>query len=279
MEAHDDDPRVRLHVACLFEHRLELPVPAVFQVEPRPDGTHTIVEESWDTAGAPTRVYLDLYGNRCRRLVMPAGPSSIRYDATVETPGGLDAADESAPQLPVDALPAETLVYLMPSRLCPSDELAPTAWRLFGALEPGFGRVQRICDWVHGSVSFQPASSTAQTTATAVLLQRSGVCRDFAQLAVSFCRALNIPARYVFGYLPDIDVDHPPGEPMDFCAWFEAYLEDRWWAFDPRNNVPRIGRVVIGRGRDALDTAMVTTYGAPILQRMTVWADEIGGEN
>jgi transglutaminase-like putative cysteine protease len=166
------------------------------------------------------------------------------------------------------------MVFLLPSRFCLSDALQAQAWELFGATEPGWGRVVAVCDWVHENVQFQMGSSNPLTSALDVWQSRYGVCRDFAHLGLTLCRSLNIPARYVFGYLPDIDVPEPY-EPMDFCAWFEAYLGDRWWTFDPRNNVPRAGRVVIGRGRDALDVAMVTTYGAPALQTMTVWADKM----
>lgn len=265
---------LRLRVGCLFQHRLDCPVPMVLEVEPRADGPHRVLRESWDTSGAVTRAFRDVYGNTCRRVVMPAGESTIHYEAQVEVPDGLDPADEAAPQLPVQELPGDTLLYTLPSRLCPSDELSTTAWRMFGGLEPTYARVQRICDWVHESIDFRPDLSTPQTTATAVLLQRGGVCRDYAQLAVSFCRALNIPARYTFGYLPDIGVE-PPDHPMDFCAWFEVYLGDRWWTFDPRNNQRRRGRVVIGRGRDAVDVAMITSYGTAPLTGMTVWADPV----
>ena len=147
------------------------------------------------------------------------------------------------------------------------------AWQLFGGIDSGWGRVQAICDWVHGNIRFQYGTSNSLTTAADVCSAGVGVCRDFAHLAVTFCRALNIPARYVFGYLPDIGVP-PPDAPMDFCAWMEVYLGGRWWTFDPRNNQPRIGRVLVGRGRDALDVAMLTTYGSPRLKKMTVWADE-----
>jgi transglutaminase-like putative cysteine protease len=148
------------------------------------------------------------------------------------------------------------------------------AWQLFGTMEPGWARVQAICDWVHSNIRFQYGSSNSLTTAADVCAQGIGVCRDFAHLAVTFCRALHIPARYVFGYLPDIGVP-PPDDPMDFCAWIEVYLAGRWWTFDPRNNEPRVGRVLIGRGRDALDVAMVTTFGSPRLAQMTVWADAV----
>jgi transglutaminase-like putative cysteine protease len=148
------------------------------------------------------------------------------------------------------------------------------AWELFGAVEPGWPRVQAVCDWVHDHIRFDGAASSPLTTAYDVWQSRAGVCRDFTQLGITLCRALNVPARYVAGYLPDIGVI-PPDSPMDFCSWFEAWLDGRWWTFDPRNNVPRIGRVVIARGRDALDAAMVTTWGSAQLQVMTVWADEV----
>jgi transglutaminase-like putative cysteine protease len=268
---------LRLKVGCHFVHRLETPIPAVLQVEPRRDGAFTVLRESLDVPGVPTLEYLDIYGNTCRRLVMPAGESAIRYDAVVEVPDEVDPSDEAAVEPRVDDLPDETLLFTLPSRLCPSDELGTTAWRMFGGIEPGWHRVQGICDWVHDNIEFRLQSSTPQTTATAVFLQRAGVCRDFAQLAISFCRALNIPARYVFGYLPDIGVPLNP-DPMDFCAWFEAYLGDRWWTFDPRNNQRRRGRVVIGIGRDAVDVAMLTSYGTAPLVTMTVWADQVAAE-
>jgi len=146
------------------------------------------------------------------------------------------------------------------------------AWELFGQTEPGGARVQAVCDWVHDNIKFQYGSSNPLTTAIDVLEQRKGVCRDLTHLAVTFCRALNIPTRYVFGYLPDLYVE-PADSPMDFAAWMEVYLGDRWWTFDPRNNARRVGRVLIGRGRDALDVAMVTTFGAAAFKSMVVWAD------
>ena len=207
------------------------------------------------TAGTTTRpaagtTYVDLYGNLCRRLTIPDGRSSLSYDALVEVDGSPDPVRAGAREVAADELPADALVFTLPSRYCPSDELADTAWALFGSVDPGWSRVQAICDWVHDAIEFDYGSSTPLTTAVDVYEARAGVCRDFAHLAVTFCRAFSIPARYVFGYLPDIGVP-PPDDPMDFCAWMEVLLDDRWWTFDPRNNVPRVGRVLIGRGRDA----------------------------
>jgi transglutaminase-like putative cysteine protease len=223
----------------------------------------------------PWTSYQDPYGNVCDRLTLPPGRTVLRYDANVRVPGEKDDADTTARQIPVGSLPDEAMVFLLPSRFCLSDVLQEQAWDLFGATAPGWARVVAVCDWVHENLRFQPGSSNPLTSVLDVWQSRTGVCRDFAHLGLTLCRSLNIPARYVFGYLPDVDVP-VPYEPMDFCAWFEAYLEHRWWTFDPRNNVPRAGRVVIGRGRDALDVAMVTTYGAPVLQAMRVWADHIG---
>jgi len=245
------------------------------QVQPYPHGAHQVLQEEWQsTPDIPMHAYLDLYDNHCLRFVLPVGESILRYDTLVDVSGESDEIDPDAIQMPVEALPDDVLHYTLPSRFCLSDVLSDTAWQLFGQTEPGWARVQAICDWVHTNIRFQYGTSTSITTAADVFEQRVGVCRDFTHLAVTFCRALNIPTRYVFGYLPDIDVP-PPDSPMDFCAWMEVYLSGRWWTFDPRNNTRRIGRLLIGKGRDALDVAMITTYGKPNLQQMTVWADEV----
>jgi transglutaminase-like putative cysteine protease len=267
---------MRLRVGCEFDYESAGPTPTVWQVRPRADRSQSLAFESWGTSPElPWTSYSDAYGNVCDRLTLPLGRTVLRYDARVEVPGLLDETNSEARQVPVELLPDEAMVFLLPSRFCLSDVLREPAWELFGATEPGWPRVAAVCDWAHENVQFQLGSSNPLTSALDIWQSRTGVCRDFAHLGLTLCRSLNIPARYVFGYLPDVGVP-APGGPMDFCAWFEAYLEDRWWTFDPRNNVPRAGRVVIGRGRDALDVAMVTTYGAPVLQMMTVWADQTG---
>ncbi len=266
---------MRIRVGCEFRYEATWPTPTVIQVQPRPDGQHKIVEERWQTTpDIQSHMYHDSFGNPCRRLVMPQGKQVWQYDAIAEVPGELEPYVPDAVQVPVEELPDETLVFTLPSRFCLSDVLSDQAWSLFGSTEPGWARVQAICDWVHNNIRFQYGTSNPTTTAADVCAQGVGVCRDFAHLAVSFCRAMNIPARYAFGYLPDVGVT-PPDAPMDFCAWFEAYLGGTWYTFDARNNQRRIGRVLIGRGRDALDVAMVTSYGSPRLQSMTVWADEV----
>jgi transglutaminase-like putative cysteine protease len=213
----------------------------------------------------------------CRRVTLPAGTFRVAYDAMVSTSDDLDPFAPEAPEVPIAELPDDALLYTMPSRYCLSDELFYAAQDLFGSLPRGWSRVQAVCDWVHEHIEFGYGSSIASTTAKDVYESRKGVCRDFAHLAITFCRALNIPARYAFGYLPDIDVP-PPYAEMDFCAWTEVFLAGRWWMFDPRNNVRRRGRVTIARGRDALDVAMVTTFGAVDLNNMTVRADRVGDD-
>ncbi len=269
---------MHVRVGCEFRYEVTWPIPTVMQVQPRQDKqdtTHRVLHETWQTTpDIQLHVYRDIYDNVCQRFVMPPGEQVIRYDALVEVSGQREDSDNAAVQHPVEELPDEVLLYTLPSRFCLSDMLSSVAWELFGEIEPGYGRVQAICDWVHNNIQFQYGTSTPLTTSADVYERRIGVCRDFAHLAVTFCRSLNIPARYVFGYLPDIDV--PPNDAvMDFAAWMEVYLGGRWWTFDPRNNERRIGRVLIGCGRDALDVAMVTTYGGPLLQNMTVWADEV----
>lgn len=268
-------PSVGIRVGCEFRFDASLAVPAVVLVRARSDGGVTVERETWDVR--PTASFsdlVDMYGNHARRVVIGAGKASLRYDAEVTTSSALDEVGPIAVQHQVEDLPGEILIYMLASRYCLSDMLSDAALNLFGATPLGWERVQAVCSWVHENVRFDYAASNPDATSVDVYEARVGVCRDFAHLAISFCRALNIPARYVFGYLPDIDVA-PPVQAMDFCAWMEVYLGGRWWTFDPRNNARRIGRVVIARGRDAMDVAMVTSYGKLVLERMTVWADEL----
>jgi transglutaminase-like putative cysteine protease len=265
----------RVSIGCDFVYEAAIPTPAIFQVQPAESAVFTVVSEEWSSAPQMTlRSYSDLYGNPCTRAVLPAGRSSFRYAAQVDVPDAVEDTDENAREVTAEQLPDDTLIYTLPSRYCLPDVLGDEAWSLFGSRPPGYSRVQAICDHVHSHLTFQYGSSTAQSTAADVNSTRLGVCRDFTHLAISFCRALNIPARYVFGYLPDMDVPVDPA-PMDFAAWMEVWLHDRWWTFDPRNNTRRKGRVVIGRGRDASDVAMATTFGGPRLESMTVSADEV----
>jgi transglutaminase-like putative cysteine protease len=263
-----------MRIGCEFAYRAEIATPTVFQVQPDGGGGVRVLHEAWSIQpDAPRRHYRDLYGNRCLRVVLPPGRSSLSYDALAEVPDAVEEADEDAPERPSEQLPDEVLHYTLPSRYCLPDVLADEAWSRFGSTPPGYRRVQAICAHVHTHLHFRYGSSTALSTAADVNASGLGVCRDFTHLAISLCRALNIPARYVFGYLPDMDVPADPA-PMDFAAWMEVWLGDRWWTFDPRNNVRRKGRVVIGRGRDAADVAMATTFGGPVLESMVVHALE-----
>jgi transglutaminase-like putative cysteine protease len=265
-----------VRIGCEFVHSSAYDVPAVFQVEPAPGQDVTVHDETWTSVpDQATHTYHDLYDNLCRRLTIPAGQSTLTYSALVTVPDATEAVDETAEELAPQDLPDDVLIFTLPSRYCLPDVLGAEAWNRFGQLPKGYTRVQAICDYVNGHLTFQYGSSTARSTAADVHAAGYGVCRDFTHLAVSLCRALNIPARYVFGYLPEVDAEVKPA-PMDFAAWMEVYLGGRWFTFDPRNNEHRKGRVLIGRGRDAGDVAMATTYGAPWLQRMTVVAEEAG---
>ena len=266
---------MRVRVGCEFQFETTAPVPTVMLVRVRPDAEHrTLYESRWTEPTVEIGEYDDVFGNPCWRLVLPPGQATVRYDAVVGVSGEPDPVVLDATLVPVEQLPNDALHFTLPSRYVPSDLLLDDAWRLFGDTPPTWARVQAICDWIHANVEYRTGASRPSMTALDVYQERIGVCRDFALIGVAFCRALNIPARYTFGYLPDIAVE-PPDVPMDFHAWFEAYVGGRWYAFDARHNVPRIGRVLIGRGRDAVDVAMCTTYGAATLASMIVWADEI----
>jgi transglutaminase-like putative cysteine protease len=271
----DDVPLgdLMLGVGCEFELSVTQPVAAVMQVAPCPAPGVRIRREQWDT-GSDHRSYIDLYGNRCERFVIDSGSSRIAYEAELLLSDPADVIAPGAPETPIALLPDEVLSFVMPSRFCLPDELGNEAWRLFGELAPGWGRVQAVVEFVHGHLEFTPGASNPWTSAADAYRAGQGVCRDFAHLAITFCRALNIPARYVFGYIPDIGVP-PPYEPMDFAAWFEAYLDGRWHTFDARNNTPRIGRVVVGRGRDAIDVALITSFGPHTLTGFQVRAEQI----
>ena len=269
----------RLSIGCDFRYSAAVPTPAVVQVTPLGGEGVSIEVEQWylEPAQDRTHEYRDLYGNRCQRMVLPAGSSRIGYQALVTVPDATEDADPSAPEWAPQALPDDVLVYLMPSRYCLPDMLGQEAWSRFSLIPPGYGRVQAICDHVNNHLQFAYGSSSPTSTAVDVNTSGFGVCRDFTHLAITFCRALNIPARYGFGYLPDLDVPVDPAL-MDFAAWMEVWLGDRWWTFDPRNNRRRKGRVLIGRGRDASDVAMITSFGGPTLESMSVIAHEVVGQ-
>ena len=222
----------------------------------------------------PITAYRDSFGNWCNRIVAPPGEIRISTNAIVNDTGLPDAVNVMAQQHPVEDLPAETLVFLLGSRYCETDRLSDMAWTLFGESPCGWLRVQAICDFVHAHTTFGYQHARVTKTALETFNERTGVCRDYTHLAVAFCRCMNIPARYCTGYLGDIGVP-ASADPMDFSAWFEAYLGGRWYTFDPRNNVPRIGHILIAQGRDAADVPISNVFGPNTLKSFKVWTDEV----
>ena len=271
----DLEGTMRVRVGCEFQFESVHPVTTVMLVGTRSDGAHhTIYESRWAEPMLQIRDFRDAFSNSCWRIDIPAGPSMIRYDAVVDVDDEPDPREPGASLIPPSELPDEVLGFTLPSRYVDSDQVANEAWTLFGNTPPTWERVQAVCDWVHENVRYDPTAVVQHGTARQLLDRRAGVCRDFALLVTAFCRALNIPARYTFGYLPDIAVD-PPDTPMDFHAWSEVFIDGRWYTFDARHNMPRVGRVVVGFGRDAADVAMTTSYGALNLVKMQVWAEEV----
>jgi transglutaminase-like putative cysteine protease len=222
----------------------------------------------------PLTAYRDLYGNWCSRIVAPQGLLRLSTDAVIRDSGLPDVVAWQARQTPVPELPDDTLLFLLGSRYCETDRLTETAWQLFDRSPPGWGRVQAICDFVHHHITFGYEYARRTKTAWEAFQERTGVCRDYAHLAITFCRCMNIPARYCTGYLGDIGTP-PPYGPMDFAGWFEAFLDGQWYTFDARNNTPRIGRVLIARGRDAADVAISSTFGPNLLKTFAVRTDEV----
>jgi len=265
---------IRLGYDISFEIPVEVPIVALLNVHP--SRTRDLLEPDLLKVDpyVPIETYTDSFGNQCSRLL--ARPGTIRlYNSTlIQDSGELDAEDPSAPELSVQDLPVEILRYLLPSRYCEVDLMTNLAADLFGQLSPGWSRVKAVCNWVNSKVTFGYNFARPTKTALDVFTERTGVCRDFQHLAVTFCRALNIPARYVTGYLGDIGVPLS-ASPMDFSAWFEAYLGGRWWTFDARHNARRIGRVLMAVGRDAADVALTTSFGSAQLRNFTVITDEV----
>jgi transglutaminase-like putative cysteine protease len=224
----------------------------------------------------PVASYRDGFGNWCSRIVAPRGRIRLSASAIVNDSGEPEPAARSAEQHAVQDLPEECLLFLLGSRYCETDRLSEIAWALFGASPTGAARVQAICDYVHRRIVFGYEDARPTKTAWDAFNEKRGVCRDYAHLAIALCRCMNIPARYCTGYLGDIGVP-PPYGPMDFAAWFEAYVGGQWHVFDPRNNVPRIGRVLIARGRDATDVAISNTFGHNTLLGFKVTTEEVHG--
>lgn len=267
---------MRLRIGYELQYHFPQPTPVIMMLSihytrvsdlERPD--HIIISPSVPISG-----YRDGFGNWCSRMLAPAGEMRISTDTVVNDAGLPDQQTLGAEQVPVELLPEEALVFLIASRYCDSDRLLDLAWTHFGETNPGWARVQAICDFVHDRIAFDYEHARVTRTASEAYEEKHGVCRDYAHLAIAFCRALNVPARYCTGYLGDVgtSLPYPPG---DFAAWMEVYLGGQWHTFDPRNNVPRIGRVLLARGRDAADVAITTTFGPNTLNSFRVWTDEI----
>ncbi|MDV2986962.1 UNVERIFIED_CONTAM: transglutaminase family protein [Methylobacteriaceae bacterium AG10] len=257
-----------------FETDAATPMSLLLSVHPSRQGDLRSPETIRFDPPIPQRQSLDAFGNVCTRIVAPAGRLAISADFLVADLGLPDAVVPDAAQLPVDALPDDVMLYLMASRYCDTDRLCGLAWQLFGHTQEGWARVQAIVDHVHERIRFDYMQADATRTAFDGYHQQVGVCRDFAHLAIAFCRCMNIPARYCTGYLGDIGVPAVP-DPMDFSAWFEVYLGGRWYTFDARHNTPRIGRIVMARGRDATDCAISTSFGTARLVAFAVHTDEV----
>ena len=267
--------RIRIGYELVFEMPQSVPMLTVLFVRPERLKDLEQPELLVVDPDIPVSIFTDSFGNKVGRLNAPPGQLRLTYDNICRDSGLLDEVGFGAIQHPIQDLPPDVLRYLLASRYCEVDELTEMAWQMFGNIPPGWGRVKGVMDWVHNNVRFGYQFARSTKTAYDVYQERQGVCRDFMHLSIAFLRALNVPARYATGYLGDIGVPIAPF-PMDFSAWFEVYLGGRWWTCDARHNVPRIGRILMGYGRDATDVALTTSFGSAYLKKFTVWTDELG---
>lgn len=265
----------RIEIVC-FQ-----PTPAILLLDPHPSrdgdivqGPNATITSLADGSYVPWIEYTDGLGNRCRRLIVPAGGARFTNDLVMRDSGQPDYVDQNAPEIFPGSLPSELFEFMLSSRYCEVDELSAAAWQMFGNYIPGWNRVQQICNYVNAQIRFDYQLARNTRTAAQAVNERVGVCRDFTHLAVALCRCMNIPARYCNGFLGDIGVPPDPA-PMDYNAWFEAYLGGQWYTFDARHNRPRIGRILVARGRDATDVPMVHTFGPHILQKFEVITEEL----
>lgn len=272
---------MKLHLSVGFEMEYFCPAPTpmilALNIHYSRSSDMLLADLLMTDPAVPVGTYRDSFGNWCSRLVAPPGRFLLSATALLQDSGWADVVEPWARQVSVEELPEEALLFLLGSRYCDTDQLYDIAWEHFGNGPTGWARVQSICDFVHRHITFGYQHARRTRTALEAYRERQGVCRDYAHLAIAFCRCMNIPARYCTGYLGDIRIQPIPG-PMDFAGWFEAYLGDRWYTFDARNNTPRIGRVLMARGRDACDVALINTFGPNTLQRFCVWADEVDAD-
>jgi transglutaminase-like putative cysteine protease len=266
---------VKIEAGFDIAYELVQPTAIVFLLTVHPSRQHDLLSRH-SIAFSPSverSDYRDSFGNICTRVHAPAGRLEFNSRFFINDSGQPDAVAADAREIEVAKLPNEALQFLIPSRYCDTEKLSDLAWSLFGKTPPGWQRVQAICDYVHSRIAFGYAHARNDRTAAEGHSEQVGVCRDFAHLAITLCRAMNIPARYCTGYLGDIGVPKDPA-PMDFSAWFEAFLDGRWYTFDARHNVPRIGRILIARGRDAADVAISTSFGPATLLKFDIVTDE-----
>ena len=264
-----------VRVGCSLAYRTPVQTPVLFVLRPRLEGRVLVMQEKLSFGiGLPSYEFQDSHGNITYRSMLMPGINEVRHDALVAVSAEPDTRQVIGPILTVGQLPFELLRYTLPSRYCDSDKLMDFAWRQFGHIPHGLARVQAICDWVHNHIEYRFGSGRPDLSASEVIARRFGVCRDFAHAAIALCRAFNLPARYVTGHLPDIGYTDP-GTPMDFHAYCEVYLGQDWLTFDPRFNVPRIGRVKLAHGADAVDGAFATIYGEAALTHFEVWAYQV----
>ena len=272
----DATPGIRMRLGCRLRYQLTQPTPliAMLNVHYSRFGDLERADYLVTTPSVPLESYRDGFGNWCTRMVAPAGEFIVSTDGIFRDSGEPDPYAPEARQHNVQDLPFETLVFLLGSRYCDTDLLSDEAWRLFSGTPQGWARVQAICDYVHDTVAFDYMQASATRTASQTLAGRQGVCRDFAHLAITFCRCMNIPARYCTGYLSELGqpLPHPDD---DFAAWMEVFLDGAWWTFDPRNNTRRRGRILIARGRDASDVPLTQTFGPSLLTQFEVWTSEV----
>jgi len=266
--------QIQIGFELIFQVPARTPMTLVLYTHPSRSSSLLTKERIFVEPSTAIEEFTDPFGNHCGRLVASPGKLRLWSKTTVEDSGLPDPVAPFARQQPVEELPQGLLPFLFGSRYCEVDKLTAVAWSLFGQTTPGWSRVQAVCDWVHTNVRFGYRFARATKSAWEVYQERNGVCRDMNHLALTLCRCLGIPARYVTGYLGDIGVPPAPC-PMDFSGWFETYLDGQWHTFDARHNVPRIGRVVMARGRDAVDVAMTTSFGPTILEKFVVFTDEI----
>ncbi len=268
-----------MQLGCRLTFSLPAPTPMIMLLNVHYSRASALESPDLIVTDPPVGIeaFRDSFGNWCNRLVAPAGRMSVSTNGTLRDAGLSDPVGETAMQHPVETLPTDVLMFLLPSRYCESDVLSDFAWKKFNTQPLGWARVQAVCDFVHDHIRFGYEHSRATRTAVEALNEGIGVCRDYTHLAIALCRSLNIPARYCTGYVSDVG-QPPPYPPMDFAAWMEVYLGGTWWVFDPRNNDTRFGRVLIARGRDAADVPLTHSFGRHELEDFEVWIDKLGDD-